>query len=72
MKLSVRRFSDEEKIHNKAVFDSFNTHLNAYRPYYELEGDVYPWAVSQKGITFYEINEQNIEEVFEKTKIKVL
>jgi hypothetical protein len=46
MALTVRRLSDDEKIHHKAVFDSFNTNLNAYRPYYELEGDVYPWAVS--------------------------
>lgn len=51
--LTVRRFSDHEKIHNKAVFDSFNLHLNAYRPYYELDGDVYPWFVSEKGLTFY-------------------
>ncbi len=59
--LTVRRFSDWEKIHNKAVFDSFNTHLNAYRPYFELDGDVYPWFVSEKGLTFYEISEDNIE-----------
>lgn len=61
MALKSRKFSQEEKIHNKAVFDCFNTHLNAYRPYYDLEGDVYPWSVSEKGITFYEINEENIE-----------
>jgi hypothetical protein len=53
MALTIRRFSDEEKIHNRAVFDCFNTHLNAYRPYYDLEGDIYPWVVSEKGITFY-------------------
>lgn len=70
--LTVRRFSDHQKIHNKAVFDNFNVHLNAYRPYYDLEGDVYPWFVSEKGLTFYEINEENIQEVFQKTKIKVL
>jgi hypothetical protein len=59
--LTVRRFSDQEKNHNKAVFDSFNAHLNAYRPYFDLDGDVYPWFVSEKGLTFYEINEDNIE-----------
>lgn len=37
-----------------------------------MEGEVFPWIVSEKGITFYEITEENIEEVFEKSKIKVL
>ena len=72
MSLTVRRCSDYEKIHSKAIFDCFNAGLNAYRPYFEIEGEVYPWMVSEKGITFYEIKDDNIEEVFEKTKIKVL
>lgn len=56
MALSIHKIPEEEKVHSKAVFDCFNTYLNAYRPYYELEGEVYPWSVSEKGITFYEIN----------------
>ena len=54
------------------MFEAFTKLINEYRPFYELEGEVYPWVISEKGITFYEINEDNISEVFEKSKIKVL
>jgi hypothetical protein len=70
--LSQRKIPEHEKIHNQVVFQAFNLGLNLYRPYYELEGEVFPWSVSEKGLTFYEINEENIEEVFEKSKLKVL
>jgi hypothetical protein len=43
-----------------------------YRAYYDLVGEVFPWNTSEKGMTFYEISEENIEEVFEKTKMKIL
>ena len=49
----MRKFNEYEKSHHKAVFDCFNCHLNVYRPYFELEGEVYPWAISEKGMTFY-------------------
>jgi hypothetical protein len=35
------------------VFSVFNSSLNIYRPYYELEGEVFPWNTSEKGLTFY-------------------
>lgn len=61
---TTKKVSDYESYHNRAVFQEFSRCLNEYRPYFELEGDVYPWVVSEKGITFYEISEDNIEEVF--------
>lgn len=70
--LSRRKIPEFERLHNRAIFHAFNAGLNVYRPYYELEGEVFPWNTSEKGLTFYEINEDNIEEVFEKSKMKVL
>ena len=32
------RVPEHQKHHQKAVFDCFNSNLNIYRPYYELEG----------------------------------
>jgi hypothetical protein len=72
MTLSVRKIKDYEKAHNLALFHAFNHGLNVYRPYYELEGEVFPWSTSEKGLTFYEISDENIEEVFEKSKMKIL
>lgn len=59
-------------MHNKAIFHCFNSGVNVYRPYYELQGEIFPWNTSEKGLTFYEINDENIEEVFEKSKMKAL
>lgn len=69
---TIRKCTEYETAHNRAIFEAFTKSINVYRPYYELEGEVFPWIVSEKGITFYEITEDNIEEVFEKSKIKVL
>ena len=33
---------------------------------------MYPWLTTEKGMTFYSISEENIEEVFEKCKVKIL
>jgi hypothetical protein len=69
---TMRKCTEYESAHNRVVFDAFTKCINVYRPYFDLEGEVFPWIVSEKGITFYEITEDNIEEVFEKSKIKVL
>jgi hypothetical protein len=34
MTLTVRKVSEPERLHNKAVFAAFNAGLNVYRPYY--------------------------------------
>jgi hypothetical protein len=44
---------EDEKAHNWALFQAFNCGLNVYRPYFELEGEVFPWNTSEKGLTFY-------------------
>jgi hypothetical protein len=38
----------------------------------DADGEVFPWLTTEKGMTFYSISEDNIEEVFEKCKIKIL
>lgn len=43
-----------------------------YRPYYSIKGPPYAWNNSEKALTFYFIAEENIEEVFEKTKQQIL
>jgi hypothetical protein len=54
------------------MFDCLNHSLNIYRPYYSFGGEVFPWLVTEKGMTFYSINEDNIGEVFDKCKMKIL
>lgn len=61
-----------EHIHNRAMFDCLNHALNVYRPYYSFDGEVFPWLVTEKGMTFYSISQDNIEEVFDKCKVKIL
>jgi hypothetical protein len=54
------------------VFDAFNESLNLFRPYFLINGPPYLWNISEKALTFYFIAEENIDEVFEKTKYKVM
>lgn len=35
-----------EKIHNRAILDSFNESLNYFRPYYYVGGPPYMWNYS--------------------------
>jgi hypothetical protein len=61
-----------EKIHNRAVFHAFNHALNFFRPYYNIGGAPYLWCSSEKSLTFFCIGEDNIQEVYEKTQMKIL
>lgn len=61
-----------ERMHHKVLFDALNFSLNVYRPYFNFKGEIYPWLVTEKGMTFYSISEANIEEVLDKCKITIM
>ena len=58
--------------HSKCIFDCVNELLQPFQPYYHTKGDSFPWSISLfKSITFYSIDEESIEAVFDQIKQKM-
>jgi hypothetical protein len=59
-------------LHALAIYDDFVDCLAWYQPYFEVNGELYSWAISEKGMNVFVINQDNLREVFEKVRVKVL
>ncbi|CAD8109006.1 unnamed protein product [Paramecium sonneborni] len=60
-----------EKIHNRAIFDTFNQILNQYRPFYYCNGQPYPWEYNRNLVVVL-YNNENINLLLEKAKEKLI
>ncbi|CAD8101603.1 unnamed protein product [Paramecium sonneborni] len=60
-----------EKIHNRAIFDTFNQILNQYRPFYYCNGQPYPWEYNRNLVVIL-YNIQNINLLLEKAREKLI
>ncbi|CAD8199801.1 unnamed protein product [Paramecium pentaurelia] len=60
-----------EKIHNRAIFDTFNEILNYYRPFYQCNGQPYPWEYNRNLVVIL-YNNENINQLLEKAKEKLI
>ncbi|CAK84413.1 unnamed protein product (macronuclear) [Paramecium tetraurelia] len=60
-----------EKIHNRAIFDTFNEILNQYRPFYYCNGQPYPWEYNRNLVVIL-YNNENIHQLLEKAKDKLI
>ncbi|CAD8188419.1 unnamed protein product [Paramecium pentaurelia] len=60
-----------EKIHNRAIFDTFNEILNQYRPFYKCNGQPYPWQYNRNLVVIL-FNNENINLLIEKAKEKLI
>ncbi|CAD8164618.1 unnamed protein product [Paramecium octaurelia] len=60
-----------EKIHNRAIFDTFNEILNQYRPFYYCNGQPYPWEYNRNLVVVL-YNNENIHLLLEKAKEKLI
>jgi hypothetical protein len=45
----------------RAVYDCFLAEADFYRPYFDMNGEPYPWHVSEKGVTFYNVGEESLD-----------
>ncbi|EGR29693.1 IQ calmodulin-binding motif family protein, putative [Ichthyophthirius multifiliis] len=61
-----------QHIHNKAIFDGFNESLNSFRPYYLIGGEPYQWNKSEKNLIMVKPNSQNLDQILEKAKKKII
>ncbi len=61
-----------EVAHNRALFDAFNLAIRHFRPYYSIGGSPYHWTIGDRALTFFFIEEHNLDEVFEKSKHRVM
>ena len=60
-------------MHYKAIFDSFNEHLEEYRPFYLGNGEQFPWAIRMfSSMSEYSINEDSLQIIFQQAKEKMI
>ncbi|CAD8184988.1 unnamed protein product [Paramecium octaurelia] len=60
-----------EKIHNRAIFDTFNEILNQYRPFYYSNGQPYPWEYNRNLVVVL-YDDENINLLLMKAKEKLI
>ncbi|CAK95089.1 unnamed protein product (macronuclear) [Paramecium tetraurelia] len=60
-----------EKIHNRAIFDTFNEILNQYRPFYYSNGQPYPWEYNRNLVVIL-YDSENINLLLMKAKEKLI
>ncbi|CAD8103882.1 unnamed protein product [Paramecium sonneborni] len=60
-----------ELIHNRAIFDTFNEILNGFRPFYQCQGQPYPWEWEGNLVVIL-YNEENVNLLLEKGKERII
>ena len=57
----------------RAVFEAFNEHLEEYRPFYQGNGEQFPWAVTMfPTMSEYSIDEESLQIIFRQAREKMV